>query len=593
MSKAASIEKKAINYLAKILLDTDRIDPKINSDDTQISWDGWLTLLSGDDKLNETDSFVGRIPIQVKGTTINKIRNGTLAYSVSVADLRNYEKDGGCLYFVVYLSGKQSKIFYSQFLPFDLGRILKGVGDQKNKTINFEPFPTDKNNIIELMRLFIVNQTKQISTAKYTFDIRSSDVRTNRDIKNIGFTLTGTAQNPYEYWFDTPTYLYATTPMDVQIPIERFNIIEFTGGIPCNISVNGVEYYNYIRITKSKFSNTLKIGKSITIEIPNHKVNGKADIKFSEKGMLSERIKDNEFLLAIYSNKNSKIICKDIFSGELTNSPAEDNINNIRERINELTDIKNVLYFYGVTADLNMDKHSKEDQNILAILFRASQGEEISITSNEITPISYFTIVNLNILVYLEDLNSGKYKVHNFYKLKDYACTAKNSGKKFSSSPFLALHKQDLVKYSNINYDIIYNSIVSVQITQEYLVQVNTFLLEAICAYDEKKADDSMEFIGKLSRWILSNNVDDFCQLNYLQVEKRKRTLTLEEQRKLRNIVNESEDTILKIGACILLESFSEAKSFWDILTEEEVNFIKSYSCFPIFNLWTEHKPEM
>jgi len=59
--------------------------------------------------LRELEKFIlefgsfGRIPVQVKGTQNKNIVNGQLSVRVSVADLVNYKRDGGCIYFVVLI----------------------------------------------------------------------------------------------------------------------------------------------------------------------------------------------------------------------------------------------------------------------------------------------------------------------------------------------------------------------------------------------------------------------------------------------------------------------------------------------------------
>ena len=40
----------------------------------------------------------------------------------------------------------------------------------------------------------------------------------------------------------------------------------------------------------------------------------------------------------------------------------------------------------------------------------------------------------------------------------------------------------------------------------------------------------------------------------------------------------------------ILLESFSDAKSYWEILTQSELEELKNTD-YPIFNLWFNDKP--
>jgi len=85
----------------------------------------------------------------------------------------------------------------------------------------------------------------------------------------------------------------------------------------------------------------------------------------------------------------------------------------------------------------------------------------------------------------------------------------------------------------------------------------------------------------------------EISMLNSMQVIKRVRGFSLEEQKTLRGISATSEINISKIGACILLESFTEARTLWDALTEPELYDLKKRPYYPIFNLWMKDKPSM
>jgi hypothetical protein len=160
-------------------------------------------------------------------------------------------------------------------------------------------------------------------------------------------------------------------------------------------------------------------------------------------------------------------------------------------------------------------------------------------------------------------------------------------------SQYLIMRKQWFIECSNINYDVMYSSIISMPFTSIYSTAVTQLIIEAISAYDEKKSKEIMDFINKLSAWLLDKENSEINRLNRLQIIKRQRVLTKEEQERLRNIIHSSEFVIFKIGACILLESFSEAKAFWDSMDEDMMEEFKTHSCFPIFNLWEQNKPEL
>ncbi len=82
----------------------------------------------------------------------------------SVADLNNYYKDGGCVFFLISvdLSSGNSRIFYKTLLVVDLNKIIKGAGKQKTSTIHLNLFPTEANEIFSIFMEFTDNMHKQM-----------------------------------------------------------------------------------------------------------------------------------------------------------------------------------------------------------------------------------------------------------------------------------------------------------------------------------------------------------------------------------------------------------------------------------------------
>jgi hypothetical protein len=474
---------------------------------------------------------------------------------------------------------------------------FRETNNRQRKKLAFKPFPTDSDTILVLLKTFIVDRERQISTAKFSFDPLAKD---GKKIKNIGtytFTVRGTKSDPFKYGFDIPTYVYANADIGLKIPIpvqKIDKIISISGTISNGVFVDDVKYYDNVHIKTFKSKSELIIGKGIHIEIVNGQAGGQTDIKFTERGTLSDRIKDYEFWLTICSKeKKCRIVCKGILDGIVNVSITDEKICELKERFNYLKFVNELLHSFGVTVDLDMDKFNENDHKNIHKLFQVSRGIKLSEKTEEFSPLWQVDIANLHILIYLQELENGEYKAYNFFKHRYGACIAKCNEETYPTSIFLIMCKQNMIMCSNIDYENMYNSIISVPITRQYLIAVNPFLLEVICAYDEKKTSDLLDFAEKLSYWLFSNHADEINQLNYLQVIKRKRTLNLDERNKLRNIANNSDDVKCQMGACILLESFLDARIFWDNLTEKDINDIKSQSSFPIFNLWKEHKPEL
>ena len=105
------IELLAVNAVEDYFTKIERINPTIPVGDKEPSWDGFLYLYS--DNSMKKDSLIGRIPVQVKGKQGEFVES--LTYPVKTSDLRNYMREGGCIYFVVLINDKQErKIFHRE-----------------------------------------------------------------------------------------------------------------------------------------------------------------------------------------------------------------------------------------------------------------------------------------------------------------------------------------------------------------------------------------------------------------------------------------------------------------------------------------------
>lgn len=140
------IEESATTALKAALLRCPILDSYIDSNDKTPSWDGTVFVYKSEKTKKE--NLAGRVPIQIKGTE-KVIVSDTATFSCSVADLNNYYKDGGCVFFLISvdLSSGNSRIFYKTLLVVDLNKIIKGAGKQKTSTIHLNLFPTEANEI--------------------------------------------------------------------------------------------------------------------------------------------------------------------------------------------------------------------------------------------------------------------------------------------------------------------------------------------------------------------------------------------------------------------------------------------------------------
>ena len=199
------IEESATTALKAALLRCPVLDSYINSNDKTPSWDGEVHVYKSE-KI-EKSNFVGRVPIQIKGTT-NQIVSDTATFPCCVVDLKNYYNDGGCVFFYISvdLDSGDSKIFYKILLVDYLQTIINDAGKQNTYTINLNRFPTESNKITSIFMQVIDDvryrrgsiPRKIIRQKKYQ-DINLKKINTGQELLAIG-----DGAYALEYSYDEP-----------------------------------------------------------------------------------------------------------------------------------------------------------------------------------------------------------------------------------------------------------------------------------------------------------------------------------------------------------------------------------------------------
>ncbi len=173
-SKNIVTELMSVCKLKECLLKTQKIIPVINDMDKEPIWDGSLYVYKGEaDIVN--DSFLDRIPIQLKGTCKFNYKNSKISYPINVSNLNHYKKDGGVIFFVVVMGKSYNKfsIFYKILLPFDILRILNNKESQSSINVQMDKFPIDNTEkMMSIFISFINNKGKQSGTAEQGLQMR-------------------------------------------------------------------------------------------------------------------------------------------------------------------------------------------------------------------------------------------------------------------------------------------------------------------------------------------------------------------------------------------------------------------------------------
>ena len=207
------IEMSAVNKLEASLLSTGMIVPNISKADKVPSWDGEILLYKTKEDLSK-GNLSGTIPVQVKGTMVERFEKKKAVFQADVRDLRNYYNDNGAMFFLVQLKDFDTyKIYYASLLSFDLRRLLEQAEGQKTKQITLEVFPYKyRDGVVRVVSDFIINKNKR---AQLLPDVRSlADLEKSKmEVEKLEFSIPHFGVKNEDEMFSEilarPIYVYA------------------------------------------------------------------------------------------------------------------------------------------------------------------------------------------------------------------------------------------------------------------------------------------------------------------------------------------------------------------------------------------------
>lgn len=206
---STTIETLSTTAVAESIALTDFLQPKINDNDREVSWDGFIYIYH--DKACSKDKLKGRLAVQVKGKECKNLSRKEISYPMETSDLRNYLSDGGIILFVVLLAeeGTKKKIYYCELTPVKLRILLKQAKNQKTKSIKLTAFPSNKEKKASIVFNCFDNCRKQHS---YSDAILPSlqELQTKGVLESISIPITTLpGQDPQSVLLNNEVYAYA------------------------------------------------------------------------------------------------------------------------------------------------------------------------------------------------------------------------------------------------------------------------------------------------------------------------------------------------------------------------------------------------
>ncbi len=433
-------------------------------------------------------------------------------------------------------------------------------------------------------RQFILHRKKQYSTADFEFSISDFERFT------IPFVTFG---DPIDYLLSNVNYLYGVTPKvgsEYYLGNVTCSVVNFKKNEP--VFVNQNKYYSNYEIKRTKIETKINFGKGVIYNITS------GLIGYDLCGTLSEQINDCNFLLDFIKHK---IINLGAEKGTVISISSINDVSSFQKGLEEiksvLNDIRDLLLLFNVEPDKlffkehsigNFDIDSKKNIEFLINVFiKKVEIENINETSN----IFLLKIANLllGVLIYRENIKS-KYMVFNLFdnlpKINLYAKSL--AGKKIIVSPYTLLNCDFLSQADNINFENMIKNIKKFGLDLDHANFGNFLGLELIKVFDQKGKIEFLDYASSLFNWLKGDDeLKDICVLNEIQVKMRRKTITQSDIQEL-DVLHEKylleKNQKMLCGISILLENKSDAKKYFNLLTEDgKIEF----SGFPIYDLAT------
>ncbi|MGD6877247.1 DUF4365 domain-containing protein [Bacillus infantis] len=277
------IEHLAVLEVNRLILQPPfRLISNISLNDKGVSYDGDIEVYN-QSKIEKVN-LVNKVPVQVKGTTIEKtiIQKEKISHPVQKKDIEVYYNGGGVLYFVVTVNPVTyvRQAYYHILAPLELKGLLSQLAAKKQDSISLHFKKLENGNLEGICRTFINLVGKQPKHyIEASRDKEFTQYKVNFvDVKGDSFNL-----------FEETAYIYGVSSDHIEMPIEAVKISKLRKRKTEILNINDDKIEVYYEVTNSQKDITIVIENTLTIKIDTHKKKG--DLKLGRVKTLGSYIK--------------------------------------------------------------------------------------------------------------------------------------------------------------------------------------------------------------------------------------------------------------------------------------------------------------
>lgn len=575
------IELLAVNAVEDYFTKIERINPMIPFADKEPSWDGFLYLYPDDSMKKET--MIGRIPVQVKGKTGEFVES--LSYPINTSDLRNYMREGGCIYFVVLINDRQErKIFYRMLIPVELQNILKGKEQQKSINVMMKPLE-DSDDVYHSLVDFYRDMKKQTGSPIKTLSLKDL-VDGNYD--TFRFSLSGfdASKESLESFITRKAiclYVKSTDANASDIPIREGRcFLKLIQDVKQAVSVNGTVFYNSFEKTNEKNKVILGIGHCLKVAFDSQNpIEMSVNIKL-EATELKAMTQDIRFVLAAIGNRSFNI---GDFQVDIPSDDESQKLYNLlKGEYVRLQRVEILLERLHVIKGLDLSTMQKADWETLNILMAGILDEkELTLNVKE-SKLHNIKVGNLMFLLIACRQKSGKFRIFDYFTPPSALKLISPEG--YEASKYAVLGVDGYVRYDNIDFSNILPSISALKAKHDCFLDYAKYevfnMLKACGKLDDDKEKRTilLNTSSEVIDWMIKEAKDADEKLAYecyaYLVKFLKNSLTEEDIATLNGILySDKGDDPLKASVALLLKDKSAFDVFYSKMTKEEIEDFK------------------
>lgn len=594
----SKIEIRALNTLENIIDAHNTMSHQFKSLDKEMSWDGSILIFENNEGDTDKANFDAEVRVQIKGHIDDPAKNISkkqdylgkqrITYPVALLDLEIYSKDGGVIYFEIFMSpdGKKREVFYASLYP----SVLKKYIDEKeeklskkktrprNPTISivFTRLKNDEDVLYKIVKQFSMEKRKQ-GTGEVALVKDMIMLKDMNKVKSISATVIGANDgfNILKRFASGDICFYGKTEGNpYERPIEWARDAKFImrKGVEQSISIGDTLYYEKFEVEgTSEDEFALIPSPNLRIDLSNGKFN------FNPTTGIKELKRDAEFLLEVMKTTTFKINNSN-FSYITPIMPKE-----LEDELKFYLDLDEVLSMIELDYNKPIKDSDGKVLRQLTDLLHMKKGLKNNLLTEKIHTYNWMLEDKYVPIIVIRHDNDEENDLCNAIYTKNLRTAASNGADKYFKIPlFEHLDTHVIKKLYRYDYEWLKDQIDEADVNEYTSEYLNQAALKLISIFDANRDFRALELAQYQFDKIKELEGDKpYFIINVLQLKKRRESFIERDIQKLSGIVTSDPQVIF--GVNVLLGNKEEAKQIFKKIDEETQKFI---TICPIYYLY-------